>query len=328
MRVKEITSPQNPLIKSCVLLLQKKKERRKQKAFLVEGFREVQRAILSGYEVESLFYRSDLLTYTQVIELLSHSVEFKHSKPMSLSESTKPSLLSDEHIGYLHQLQHIHCSSAVFQKLAYRSEVVNIVALVKSKPSQQLPILKAYTEQNNHDLTQASTPTIFDSSQRNSPPFILILEGVEKPGNLGAILRSADAFGVHGVILVNCSADIEHPNTIRNSLGAALALDILELTLTETYDTLEEANIPIYVTYLHASSKEPSQLPLQQACAFVLGAESTGASEQWLIQGAQATLIPMVPQRVIDSLNVSVASAIIMYEVQRQRMGSLFSTNS
>lgn len=283
MRVKEITSPQNPIIKELSQLLAKSKARREQGRFLVEGFREVSRALCSGYHLESLLYRPEFIPTED--ELSARLAE--DSRSFGNVELTK-----------IRETQHLHCSANVFAKVAYRVEVPNVVAVFKTRRLENLSCLAEGAKTN---------------------PLILILEGIEKPGNLGAILRSADAFGVDGVILVNSHADLEHPNTIRNSLGAALALEVISLELDDCCHRLNQAGVPLYVTHLSVNSVEPRTLKLDQACALVLGAEACGASAQWFDRGAQATLIPMAEERVVDSLNVSVAAAVMLYEASRQR---------
>ena len=288
MRIKEITSPQNPLIKDFAQLLTKSKERRRQGIFLIEGFREVERALSTGYPIKSLLYCPVRTSVADVEALLNRS------------QKTWTALNPKG-------IQHIHCSEKAFAKVAYRSEITNMVAVAERVERTQADLLlKLKHDQEQNDKDQ---------------PMILILEGIEKPGNLGAILRSADAFGVDAVILVNCSAELEHPNSLRNSLGAALALPIIELGLSHCVELLEQLEIPLYVTHLNAESLPPTELALQQACALVLGAEATGASDDWFKAQpqAQAVLIPMVEQRVVDSLNVSVAAAVVLYEVNRQR---------
>ena len=281
MRLKEITSPQNPLIKELAQLLSKSKERRRQERFLIEGLREVERAISLGYPIESLIYCPEQISRSEVEALIQRA-----------NQKRSDSVHQD--------VQHIQCSEKAFAKVAYRSQVANIVALAKR-------------------IKRNQTQTLLDLRKKQAEPLVLILEGIEKPGNLGAILRSADAFGVDIVILVNCDAELEHPNSLRNSLGAALALPVIELKLNECIELLAQLEIPLYVTHLNAQSQPPAELPLHQACALVLGAEANGASDVWLNSSAQATLIPMVEQRVVDSLNVSVAAAVMLYEVHRQR---------
>ena len=282
MHIKKLESPKNPLIKELALLRAKSKVRRERGLFIVEGLRELSRAIASGYVMESVLYRPELIDEGEVSALLSRAIE---------SRGAESSVM----IGY----QHLHCSAKAFAKVAYRVDVPNLVGVMRAQ--------------------RYATLSVLEERSANQSPLLLILEGIEKPGNLGAILRSADAFGVDGVILVDSPAEVEHPNCLRNSLGAALSLEVITLGLEATCDLLQRADIPLYVTHLNERSIEPRALPLNEPCAIVLGAESTGASRRWFERGAQATLIPMPGARVVDSLNVSVAAAVMLYEVSRQR---------
>ena len=275
MNVKEIRSPQNSLIRRIVRLMSKSKSRRVEGVCVIEGLREIERAVQSGMIIETILYRPEVTEHTVIEDLF-------------VQDLTRPQ--------EMRALLHVHCNDIVFNKIAYRADVPNAVAIAHRKASVDLEI-------QSHDL-----------------PFLLLLEGVEKPGNLGAILRTADAMGVTGVILVDCAAEFDHPHVIRNSLGAAFSLDIVTMSATQAHRFLNTHQIPLYVTYLHAQARSPECLPLDQPCAIVLGAESSGAHARWIdtFKG-EPVLIPMVDQRVVDSLNVSVAAGIIMYEVARQR---------
>ncbi len=293
MHIKKLESPQNPLIKDLALLRAKSKVRRERGLFIVEGLRELSRAIASGYVMESVLYRPELIDQDEVSALLSRAAESRAAESRAIE--SRAGAESSVMIGY----QHLHCSAKAFAKVAYRVDVPNLIGVMRAQ---------RYT-----------TLSVLEERSANQSPLLLILEGIEKPGNLGAILRSADAFGVDGVILVDCPAEVEHPNSLRNSLGAALSLEVITLGLEATCDLLQRADIPLYVTHLNERSIEPRALPLNKPCAIVLGAESTGASRRWFERGAQATLIPMPGARVVDSLNVSVAAAVMLYEVSRQR---------
>ena len=282
--LKEITSPQNALIRDVIRLRSKARARRESGLCVIEGLREVERAARSGVYIETLLYRPDLITRT--------ALESRLALP-SQSTSTRP-------------LMHVHCAPQVMSRIAYRADVPNVVALGRWSEQRVFPEPKAHVDSDA------------------LPDLLLILEGVEKPGNLGALLRTADALGVTGVILVDCPVEISHPNVIRNSLGAVFALAVVSLTFDETRALVEARGISLYVTHLNAAAIAPAQAPLHKACALVLGAESTGARARWLTEASsQPLLIPMTDSRVVDSLNVSVAAAIVMYEAARQRASSL-----
>ena len=273
---REVSSPQNPLIKEASLLLTKGRVRRERNRCVIEGLREVERAISSGLMIDTLFYRSQLLSEQEVDRLFLHA-----------SETCLSSLPT-----------RIHCSENAFQRIAYRVNVPNVVAIAHRPDCSRLLSL----------------------SNQDQPDLILLLEGIEKPGNLGAILRTADGMGVTGVILIDCPAELDHPNTIRNSLGAAFSMSVTVMSIDQTLAFLDQYQLPLYVSHLHAEALPPHQLPLHNSCALLLGAEATGVRPQWLHRPlSQATVIPMSHDRVIDSFNVSVAAAMFMYEARRQR---------
>lgn len=150
----------------------------------------------------------------------------------------------------------------------------------------------------------------------NKSPLVLILESVEKPGNLGAVLRTADAAGVDVVIICDPQTDFYNPNVIRSSIGCIFTNQIASATSEETISWLRKNNIVAYCTYLDAS-KPYHEADYRKACAIVMGTESTGLSEVWKKNSAANIIIPM--QGTIDSMNVSTAAAVIIFEARRQR---------
>ena len=146
----------------------------------------------------------------------------------------------------------------------------------------------------------------------------LILDGLEKPSNLGAILRSSDAAGVDHVFLTNSSIDLYHPNVIRNSLGAAFTVSCSSIEEKDLYSMLSSEKIKIYSSFLHSESKSYHLENYKQSSAFVLGSEAQGISQFWQENSYKKIIIPMLGQ--VDSLNVSTASAILLFEANRQRL--------
>jgi RNA methyltransferase, TrmH family len=144
----------------------------------------------------------------------------------------------------------------------------------------------------------------------------LIAEAVEKPGNLGAILRSADAAGVDGVIVSDKRTDIYNPNVIRASTGALFSVPLAEASTAETMTWLKNNNIKALAATPH-TDKLYSDIDLTQAVAIVVGAEQYGLSDEWLEQSEIKIKIPMLGK--IDSLNVATAATILLYEAARQR---------
>jgi TrmH family RNA methyltransferase len=144
-----------------------------------------------------------------------------------------------------------------------------------------------------------------------------VLEGIEKPGNLGAILRSADGAGIDAVILVDCVLDLYNPNAIRSSQGLVFALPIVQTERVALRTWLEKKRIKIC-----ASTPETTLLhwdiDLRGPTALFMGGESDGLSDYWLEQAREKIRIPM--QGRADSLNVAAATAVCLYEARRQRM--------
>jgi TrmH family RNA methyltransferase len=148
------------------------------------------------------------------------------------------------------------------------------------------------------------------------PLFVAVIEGVEKPGNLGAILRTADAAGVQAVIVTAGATDIHNPNAIRASLGAIFTLPVVEAATEATIAWLRSRQARIIATRPDASRRytdEDYTFPV----AVVMGAEATGLSPVWSAAADALVTIPMFGQ--VDSLNLSTATALLLYEVVRQR---------
>jgi TrmH family RNA methyltransferase len=183
-------------------------------------------------------------------------------------------------------------SQAVFEKMAYRDNTDGLIALAVP---QRLKLI---------DL------------QLPAHPLIIVLEAVEKPGNLGAILRTADAARVDAVIICDPQTDLFNPNTIRSSIGCLFTNQVVVSSTAEVQPWLRQQNIRSYAAALSATHYY-HQTDLTQATALVLGTEATGLSEAWL-KGADLQIkVPM--QGKIDSLNVSATTAILVYEARRQR---------
>lgn len=186
----------------------------------------------------------------------------------------------------------IEISKDVYQKIAYRDTTEGIVAIAKSKPLH-LSDLKI-----------------------GKNPLILVAEGLEKPGNLGALLRTADAANIDAVIIANPKSDVYNPNIVRASVGCLFTRQIAVATSEEAITYLKENNINIYCATLQDSATYHCQ-NYTEASALVVGTEATGITEIWRKNATKNINIPM--QGVIDSMNVSVAAAILIFEAKRQR---------
>lgn len=186
----------------------------------------------------------------------------------------------------------IEISKEIFQKIAYRSTTEGVIAIVKTK------ILD------------------INSLKLSENPLLLIAEAPEKPGNLGALLRTADAAHLDAVIIANPKTDIYNPNIIRSSVGCVFTNSIAIGTTNEIIHFLKQREIPIYAAALTASVPYTT-IDFKKSTAIVVGTEATGLSDEWLENATQNIIIPM--QGEIDSLNVSVSAAIVIFEAKRQR---------
>lgn len=180
----------------------------------------------------------------------------------------------------------------IFQKIAYREGSDGLLTLAKPKGNQ---------------LSDLTLPT---------NPFIIILESVEKPGNLGAILRTADAAKADAVIVCDPATDIYNPNAIRSSVGCSFTVATAVCTSEEALAFLKEKKIKSFAAELQASQWY-HETDFTQASAIVMGTEADGLTNFWLQHADTRIKIPM--RGAIDSLNVSVSTAVLTFEAMRQR---------
>lgn len=157
---------------------------------------------------------------------------------------------------------------------------------------------------------------VLSDFKMSEQPLLLVLEGIEKPGNLGAILRSADGAGVDAVILVDCVLDLYNPNAIRSSQGLVFALPIVTTQREAFSEWLDAQQIAICAT-TPDTEKLHWDVNYQQSLALFMGSESDGLTDYWLEKAANKIRIPMAGQA--DSLNVAAAAAVCLYEAKRQR---------
>ncbi|MBR5568439.1 MAG: RNA methyltransferase [Bacteroidales bacterium] len=155
-----------------------------------------------------------------------------------------------------------------------------------------------------------------ESLKLKENPLVVILESVEKPGNLGAVLRSADASGVDAVIVCDPLTDMYNPNLIRSSIGAIFTVPVATATSEDTIKWLKDNNIKIYTAQLQ-DSEWYYDTDMKGATAIVMGTEATGLTTAWRKAADAHIKIPMLGK--LDSLNVSVSAAILMFEAVRQR---------
>lgn len=184
-------------------------------------------------------------------------------------------------------------SSEVYQKIAYRGSTEGLLAIAAA-PALSVEQLKL--EKPN--------------------PLILIAEAPEKPGNIGALLRTADAANVDAVLIANPKTDMFNPNIIRSSVGCVFTRQIATGSTSEIINFLKVQKIDIFGAALQASVPYHT-VNFTGPCAIAVGTEATGLSQEWLDNTTQNIVIPM--QGEIDSMNVSVAAGILVFEAKRQR---------
>lgn len=286
LEVNEITSTQNPKIKGVVALLEKSKLRKSNGFFVVEGVRELSHCIKGGYTVKDIYFLPDIFSSNQIEQVL-----YSEQRRYNSSGSKKESL------GGKKEPQIYSVSKDVYAKMAYREGTEGVIAVIEAKQTKLNDI-------------------IFKSAQSNSNPFILIVEKVEKPGNLGALLRTADACGVDAVIVCDPLTDLYNPNLIRSSLGGIFTQQVVACSNEEAYKWLKENNIQILTAQLQ-DSEWYYNTDMIKPCAIIMGNEAHGLTDFWRNVSNAKVKIPMLGE--LDSLNVSVSAAVLCYEVVRQR---------
>jgi TrmH family RNA methyltransferase len=259
--MKQISSVQNPFIKSLVLLQEKAKARKQSGTFLMEGQREISIAIKGGYQIETVLFLPEICTEKEASQLAPTA-------------------------------ELIEINKEVFQKLAYRDTTEGILAVAKTKS------------------------TLLSDLQLSQNPLILVAEAPEKPGNIGALLRTADAAHLDAVIIANPKSDLYNPNIVRSSVGCLFTNQIATGTTAEIIAFLKEKNIAMYCATLQNSNGYHLE-NYTTPTALVVGTEATGLTQEWRDAATQNIIIPM--QGDIDSMNVSVAAAILIFEAKRQR---------
>jgi TrmH family RNA methyltransferase len=273
--MEEITSAQNPRVKRIVKLQRKASFRRSEGRTVIEGAREVSRAIENGWQPTELWVGSpDGLSFFQGLDAVSQA----------------SCLL-------------FQGSEEIFTKISYRDNPDGVLAVG--------PLI-------SRSLEDLELPEF---------PLILVAEGVEKPGNLGALLRTADGAGADAVIVCDPATDLNNPNVIRNSIGTLFYLPVAEATTGETIAFLGRRGIRTLSAVPDADAVY-TDCDLTGPLAIVVGAEDQGLSSHWKqevpapdgFSNAWKNLtvtIPMLGKN--DSLNVSVAAAVLLYEAVRQR---------
>ncbi len=260
-----ITSFQNPRVKN-VARLRDRRHREKQGRIVIDGIRELQRAVEAGVRLVELFV----------------------CRPLCRGEEARWTLQAASRMG----AQVLDVTEGVFAKVAFGSRIEGAVGVAET-PAADLAGLKLPPN-----------------------PLVAVLEGVEKPGNVGAVLRTADAAGVSAVVVAGGRTDLYNPNAIRASLGAIFTLPVAAAGAADTVAWLRRQRLTIFAARVDGSAIY-SEIDFRRPSAILLGSEADGLSDLWRQDDIPAVRLPMLG--TVDSLNVSATAAVLFYEALRQR---------
>lgn len=290
MRIETITSAQNRKVKELLTLVEKSKARSAAGLFVVEGQRELGHCLDAGFIPETLFICGEVMAVQNnavngaKTGHLAENIEGKDGLDalVAKAEALNP------------RLGVVQIPAFLYEKVAYRGSTEGIIAEVHSVPRS------------------------LEDLRLGENPLVMVLESVEKPGNLGAVLRSADAAGADAVIVCDPLTDIWNPNLIRSSVGAVFSVPVAVCTSADAIAFLKERGIRILTAQLQ-DSEWYYDTDMTGASALVMGTESTGLTQAWRDSADAHIKIPMLGR--LDSLNVSVSAAVLLYEAVRQRKG-------
>lgn len=263
----KITSLQNPRVKTLVRL-RERRDRDEAGLFLIEGYREVRRALERNVRLKELYFC-----------------------PEWFLGANEPALIDQARSGGAHLFE---LSKEAFAKVSYRDRPDGLLAVA---PQWRKGL---------------------DDLALSPQPFLLVVESIEKPGNLGTILRSADAAGVDGVIVCDAVTDIFNPNVVRSSTGVLFSVPVVVAESAAVLAWLKEKGIRVVAT-TPDTPQLYTQADLTGPLAIVMGSEQYGLSQFWLQEAHALVRIPMAGQA--DSLNVAMATIITLFEAVRQRNG-------
>lgn len=264
-----LSSPHNPRVKQA-LKLRERKGRQEQGRIIINGAREIERALAAGVEVEEVFRCLDDNSHSQVFD----AAHFQGAEQFEVAPH-------------------------VMEKISYGDRCEGLVATAKS-PMRTL-----------RDL-------VFGAN-----PLIAVLAAVEKPGNIGAVVRSADGAGLAALIVADGGTDLYNPNVIRASRGVVFSLPVCSATSAETIAWLHERQFQVFTARVDGQV-EYTSADLRGSVAIILGSEAEGLPAEWNSARATSLKIPMLGQA--DSLNVSCTAAVLFYEALRQRQANAKAT--
>lgn len=283
----KISSLQNPRVKQLVKL-RDRRSRDEAGVFLVEGYREIRRALEKLVKLQDIYFCPDWF----------------------LGEN-EPALIDQAQAA---GAQAFELTKDAFAKVAYRERPDGLLAIAPqwrktlSDLDEILTRAPTNADLNPHSAVGAKTA--------NKTPFLLVVEAIEKPGNLGTILRSADAAGCDAVIICDPVTDIFNPNVVRASTGVLFSVLLVVEESVNVHRWLKEKQIRTVAT-TPAAEKLYTDMNLCGPLAVIMGSEQYGLSEFWLKNCDEPIRIPMAGQA--DSLNVAMATIITLFEAVRQR---------
>jgi len=260
-----LSSLQNPRVKEVVKLRQRS-HRDAAGLMLIEGYRELLRAIDNGHPPTQLF--------------VCPSLFLGENEPALIARCAAAGA------------EIVECTPAVFEKMAYRDRPEGLLAM-----APQLTCA----------LADLKLPEF---------PLLLVAESIEKPGNLGTLLRSADAAGAHGVIVADPRTDVHNPNVVRASTGMLFVVPLAVADSAEVLAWLKTRRIRILAATPHTDT-DYTDADMTPGTAIVVGTEQVGLSDVWLAAADINVRIPMLGKA--DSLNVAQAATLLLYEAVRQR---------
>ncbi len=262
-----ITSVHNPRVKDASRL-RSGRGRTRQGRILIDGLREVQRALQAGVRLHEVF-----------------------ACAAPNDEPTRRELAVWERAG----VPVFHVSPSVFSRLAYGDREQGVVAVAQAP---------------ERSLEELSVP---------ADALVVVLEGVEKPGNVGAVVRTADAVGASAVLVADGATDLYNPNSIRASLGTVFTVPVCAADSLETLAWLRQHRLQIVATRVDGAAPY-TQVSYRAPTAIVLGSEASGLSDVWRGPDVRAVALPMKGRA--DSLNVATTAAVVLYEALRQRQAA------
>ena len=261
-----ITSLTNPRVKQLVKL-RNRRERDASGVFLIEGYRELTKAVDSGFALREIYVSADLFLGENEASLVERALAAGAER--------------------------IDVGPEAFAKASYRDRPEGLIGLADQ------------------------FPTTLDRLKPSSNPLILVVESIEKPGNLGTMLRTADAAGVDAVVVCEPTTDPFNPNVVRASLGCLFLVPLAVTSTPEAIDWLAQAGVTTRAA-TPAASLPHWQADFRGPSAIVVGSEQYGLSDTWLREAETQIRIPMSGH--IDSLNAAMAAGIVLFEAVRQRL--------